>query len=32
MACGSARIVADLVTGLAPGIDMDGLTAARYGQ
>jgi len=32
MACGSARIVADLVTGQAPAIDMDGLTAARYGQ
>lgn len=32
MACGSARAVADLVMGQAPGIDMDGLTAARYGQ
>lgn len=32
MACGSARAVADLVMGRAPEIDMDGLTAARYGQ
>lgn len=32
MSCGSARVVADLVMGRAPEIDMDGLTAARYGQ
>jgi D-amino-acid dehydrogenase len=30
MACGSARAVADIVAGKTPGIDMDGLTAARY--
>jgi len=32
MSCGSARVVADLVMGRKPDIDMDGLTAARYGQ
>ncbi|MEQ9490633.1 MAG: D-amino acid dehydrogenase [Alphaproteobacteria bacterium] len=32
MSCGSARLVADLVVGNKPGIDMEGLTAARYGQ
>lgn len=32
MSCGSARVVADLVMGRTPEIDMDGLTAARYGQ
>jgi len=32
MACGSARIVADIVMGLEPGIDIEGLTIARYGQ
>lgn len=32
MSCGSARAVADLVMDKTPGIDMDGLTAARYGQ
>jgi D-amino-acid dehydrogenase len=32
MACGSGRAVADLVTGAAPEISFDGLTAARYGQ
>ena len=32
MACGSGRAVADLVTGGAPAISFDGLTAARYGQ
>ncbi|MBS0124090.1 D-amino acid dehydrogenase [Aestuariicoccus sp. KMU-90] len=31
MACGSARAVADIVMGRPPEIDMDGLTAARYG-
>nr|WP_099827539.1 D-amino acid dehydrogenase [Oceaniglobus indicus] len=30
MACGSARAVADVVTGHPPEIDFDGLTAARY--
>jgi D-amino-acid dehydrogenase len=32
MACGSGRAVADLVTGVAPGISFEGLTAQRYGQ
>lgn len=31
MACGSARIVADLIGGRAPQIDLDGLTLDRYG-
>ena len=31
MACGSGRIVADLVSGREPAIDLDGLTLARYG-
>jgi len=31
MACGSARIVADIVMGKKPDIDIDGLTIARYG-
>ena len=31
MACGSGRIVADLVSGREPQIDHDGLTLARYG-
>ncbi|MDX1512226.1 MAG: D-amino acid dehydrogenase [Gammaproteobacteria bacterium] len=31
MACGSGRVVADLVSGKQPEIDMDGLTLARYG-
>lgn len=30
MACGSARIVADLIAGRAPEIDLDGLTLDRY--
>jgi D-amino-acid dehydrogenase len=30
MACGSARIVADIVAGTTPQIDMDGLTLERY--
>jgi D-amino-acid dehydrogenase len=30
MACGSGRIVADLVTGATPEIALDGLTLARY--
>ena len=32
MSCGSARAVADLVMDKKPEIDMDGLTAARFGQ
>jgi len=32
MSCGSARAVADIVMEKTPEIDMDGLTAARYGQ
>ncbi|MGT2491713.1 FAD-dependent oxidoreductase [Cupriavidus basilensis] len=31
MACGSGRIAADLIAGNRPGIDLDGLTPARYG-
>lgn len=31
MAAGSGKVVADIVTGHAPEIDMDGLTMARYG-
>ncbi|MBA3254390.1 MAG: D-amino acid dehydrogenase [Burkholderiaceae bacterium] len=30
MACGSARVVADVITGKAPAIDLDGLTLDRY--
>lgn len=32
MALGSAKVVADLVAGHAPEIDLDGLTVARYGR
>ena len=32
MACGSARIVADIVMGNKLDVDIDGLTIARYGQ
>lgn len=32
MAAGSSRAVADIVLGKTPEIDMDGLTAARYGK
>ncbi len=32
MACGSARIVADIVMGREPEVGMDGLTIARYGH
>ncbi len=32
MSCGSARAVADLIMDKKPEIDMDGLTAARFGQ
>jgi D-amino-acid dehydrogenase len=31
LACGSARVVADIVTGRQPAIDTDGLTLERYG-
>jgi len=31
MACGSGKVLADLVSGRAPEIDLDGLTLARYG-
>jgi D-amino-acid dehydrogenase len=31
MSAGSGRIVADIVTGRVPEVDMAGLTAARYG-
>jgi len=31
MACGSAAILADLLSGRTPEIDLDGLTLARYG-
>lgn len=31
MAAGSGRVLADIVSGHAPDIDMDGLTMARYG-
>jgi D-amino-acid dehydrogenase len=30
MAAGTARVIADLVSGRKPAIDMEGLTAARY--
>jgi D-amino-acid dehydrogenase len=30
MACGSARIVADIVAGSRPQIDLDGLTIERF--
>ena len=32
MACGSGRLVADLVLNRPPEIPIDGLTVARYGQ
>jgi D-amino-acid dehydrogenase len=31
MSCGSARVVADLISGRTPDIDMDGLTIDRFG-
>jgi D-amino-acid dehydrogenase len=31
MAAGTARVMADLIGGRQPAIDMTGLTAARYG-
>jgi D-amino-acid dehydrogenase len=30
MSCGSARVVADVIAGRAPAIDLDGLTLDRY--
>jgi D-amino-acid dehydrogenase len=32
MACGTAQVVADIVTGRLPEIDLEGLTLLRYGQ
>lgn len=32
MACGSGRLIADVVMDRPPEIDLDGLTTARYGQ
>ena len=32
MAAGTGRLMADLVSGRAPAIDVDGLTLARYGR
>jgi D-amino-acid dehydrogenase len=32
MAAGSGKLVADIVSGKTPDIDLDGLTLARYGQ
>lgn len=32
LACGSAQVLADLVTGRAPAIDLDGLTLERFGR
>ena len=31
MSCGSGKVLADLVTGRQPGIDLDGLNLARFG-
>ena len=31
MAAGTARVIADLIGGRLPAIDLDGLTVARYG-
>ena len=31
MACGSARVIADVVSGRKPEVSLDGLTLARYG-
>jgi D-amino-acid dehydrogenase len=30
MACGSARVLADVLEGVTPEIDLDGLTLERY--
>jgi D-amino-acid dehydrogenase len=32
MACGAARVVADIVTGQVPGIDLEGLTLDRFAR
>jgi D-amino-acid dehydrogenase len=32
MACGSGRVLAEIVSGMAPSIDLNGLTLARYGR
>ena len=32
MAAGTGRVLADVISGCAPGIDLAGLTIARYGQ
>jgi D-amino-acid dehydrogenase len=32
MAAGTARVIADLVSGRSPEIALDGLTLARYGS
>jgi D-amino-acid dehydrogenase len=32
MACGSARVVADIVAGRQPQIDLEGLTIERFGR
>ncbi|MDZ7652210.1 MAG: D-amino acid dehydrogenase [Burkholderiaceae bacterium] len=32
MACGAARVLADLITGQTPGIDLDGLTLDRFAR
>jgi D-amino-acid dehydrogenase len=32
MACGSGRILADLISGRAPEIDLEGLTLDRYSR
>ena len=32
MACGSARVLADVIAGRAPAIDLDGLTLDRYAR
>lgn len=32
MACGAGRIIAELVSGRAPSVDLGGLTLARYGR
>jgi D-amino-acid dehydrogenase len=31
MACGSGHLIADLISGRRPAIDLTGLTIARYG-
>jgi D-amino-acid dehydrogenase len=32
MACGSGRVIADIVSGKTPGISLDGLSIERYGR